>query len=145
VITAVAAPDLSSRPFILTVERIMVASPALLFLAWTEQFDRWFAAPGSVLMKRRDQFSLLLRNAVRRKPPSSLWTLPQARRRSPRGNDLGHGCNQRFETVVSVELAAHDRGTRLRLTHVGFADEESCTRHKEAWPKVLAHLDKGQY
>ena len=44
-------PDLSDRPLKLAVERIMVASPGALFQAWTRQFDRWFAAPGSVLME----------------------------------------------------------------------------------------------
>src|SRR5262252_2290152 len=48
---AVALPDPSSRSLQFTVERDMLASPSLLYRAWTEQFDRWFAAPGSLLMK----------------------------------------------------------------------------------------------
>src|SRR5918996_1256429 len=47
----VCPPDLSSRPFQLTVERTMSSTPDVLFRAWTEQIDQWFAAPGSVLMK----------------------------------------------------------------------------------------------
>jgi uncharacterized protein YndB with AHSA1/START domain len=48
---AIARRDLSSRPSRLTVERTMTLPPHVLYHAWTEQFDRWFAAPGSVLMK----------------------------------------------------------------------------------------------
>lgn len=47
----ITTPNLSERPFQLAVEREMETQPDVLFRAWTEQMDRWFAAPGSVLMK----------------------------------------------------------------------------------------------
>jgi Activator of Hsp90 ATPase homolog 1-like protein len=44
--------------------------------------------------------------------------------------------------VVTVELAPSGGGTRLRLTHAGFLDEESRDGHEQAWPLVLAQLDQ---
>lgn len=66
---SVTFPDLSSRPFRLTTERLMIASADVLYRAWTEQFDQWFAAPGSVIMKGEVNtvFFLKLATKLRRK------------------------------------------------------------------------------
>ncbi len=45
-------PDLSFRPLRIACEKTMAAPPGVLYPAWTsDRFDRWFAAPGTVLMR----------------------------------------------------------------------------------------------
>ena len=141
---AIAPPDLATRPFRLNVERVMNASPEVLYGAWTEHIDRWFAAPGTLLIqgKINTPFFFEVRHEGNRHPHYGRFLKLEPQRLVELTWLTGAGGTKGAETVVTVALVPQDKGTLLRLTHAGFADAESRDGHEQAWPRVLQHLDQ---
>jgi uncharacterized protein YndB with AHSA1/START domain len=142
-------PDLSKRPFNLTVERMMDSSADILFNAWTQQFGRWFAAPGTVLMNGEVNtvfyfetiFKFEGETEAQRNPHYGRFLRLEENRLIELTWVTGEKGTKGEETVVTVEIEPNIDGTLLRLNHAGFPDAESRNQHEEAWPLVLEQLD----
>ncbi|MCX5146131.1 SRPBCC domain-containing protein [Streptomyces sp. NPDC048550] len=143
-------PDLTERPHRLTVERAMIASEHTLYAAWTEEFDRWFAAPGSVVMRPEVNAPFFFETEFAREPGAARTRHPHYGRFLRLVPDrlveltwvTGRAGTAGAETVVTVELSPHPIGTTLHLTHAGFYDEAARDAHESAWHEILANQDE---
>ena len=139
-----ARPDLSARPSRCVIESTMKSSPQALYKAWTEQFDRWFAAQGTLLMRPEVDAPFFFETHYDggRHPHYGRFLSLEPDRLVEMTWVTGADGTEGAETVVSVEIAPRGSGSHVRLTHSGFANQASMKRHDEAWAEVLANQDK---
>lgn len=144
------APDLTDRPYALNVEHVFRAPAAALYAAWTEHFEVWFAAPGSVSMRAvidepfffEAEFKAENERAAKRYPHYGRFLRLAKNALIELTWVTGAGGTEGAETVLTVELQPAGEGTRLRLSHAGFGTEAVRDRHRHAWPLVLERLER---
>jgi uncharacterized protein YndB with AHSA1/START domain len=143
-------PDLTGRPWQLAAERLIPLPAGTLFKAWTLEFDRWFAAPGSALLTGQPNTPFFFETEFRPVPEVPVSRHPHYGRFLKLIPDTfiqltwvtGAGGTNGAETVLTVELIPQANGILVKLTHAGFADQTSMEAHRAAWPLVLEQLEK---
>jgi uncharacterized glyoxalase superfamily protein PhnB/uncharacterized protein YndB with AHSA1/START domain len=125
------------------VERMMPVPVATLYRAWTTGWGQWFAEPDSVRLTGELGtpffFEVAQRDAagvvVRRHPHYGRFLLLEREARVQ--ITWLTGGTEGAETVVTVSFTPEGDGTRVQLTHTGFASERARDAHTGAWPMVL--------
>jgi len=137
-------PDHSTRPLQLAVECSMAASAETIYAAFTERLDSWFAAPGTLSMTTEVGAPFFFETQFdgQRHPHYGRFLKLEPNEVVQITWVTGNPGTLGAETVVTVKITAQDSGATVNLSHAGFADVESMEGHEEAWPNVLAHLDK---
>lgn len=140
-------PDLTARPLQMICEHTLHADPADVYAAWTKNLDIWFAQAGTLSMTpelgrayffynrdewgRHPHYGRFL-DVIENQLIEITWIT---------GNGAAEG-TEGAETVLRIELIPIGSATKVRLTHMGFNSERSCTAHKDNWPLALELLDE---
>jgi uncharacterized protein YndB with AHSA1/START domain len=138
-IPGVTAPELPRAD----VEADLAASTSDIYRVWTQDFDAWFATPGTLMMRAEvgAPFYFDVEYDGKHHPHYGRFLALDPDRLVELTWVTGAGGTEGAETVVRIELTATDTGTHLVLAHTGFYTEESVEAARQAWPHVLRHLD----
>lgn len=49
---------------------------------------------------------------------------------------------EEYDTLLTLDFAAHGTGTELTLTHEQFATDQSRTNHEGGWTTVMDRMEK---
>lgn len=122
----------------------MTARPAAIYQAWTQEFDTWFATPGTLVMRAHAgepfYFDVAFEDQHHPHYGRILELVPD--RVVHFAWVTGAGGTDGAETHLHIELSPVADGTRLTLQQTGFYTEAAARAAADAWPHVLAHLDE---
>lgn len=146
----VCMPDLSDRPLSCYREKVFKFNRTMLYHAWTQGLDSWFAAKGSVLMNPVENAPFFFETVYKQESADKETRHPHYGRFLKLVPDqliemtwvTGHGGTEGAETVVRIEMHEVDHDVLLRVTQSGFKDEKSKDLHQYAWGYVLDKLDE---
>ena len=138
-------PDLSGRPHTARVERVLAPSPARVYAAFTTEWERWFAQPGTATMEAAvgRPFFFETRHQDTRYPHYGRFLRLDPNKLVELTWLTGARGTGGAETVLTVRLAPATGGTKMSLTHAGFYDAAAARQHEQAWQgPVLDELDR---
>lgn len=136
----------------LVIRRILNASPQRVYEAWTQpRLATEFICPEDITV---DEVSLDVRvggsyHIAMRRPDGEVWTVRGVYQDVQPGKRLAmtwkwdeeHPADEQ-ETLLTIELTPHGRGTELTLTHERFTSEESRGNHEHGWNSMLDKMEK---
>jgi uncharacterized protein YndB with AHSA1/START domain len=134
-------PDLSKRPHRLTAERTIAVAAQVLYRAWTDGFDRWFAVPGSVQATAIEGAPFFFETEADGEFQPHYGRFLRLERGRLVILTWVTSATLGVETVITIKLEPRANGTHLRLSHAGFPDAATLRRHEDAWPLMLAQLE----
>lgn len=132
----------------LAIDEFLPASPTTVFRALTEGalFARWMGPAGSTVTVHamepnvggRLSFTTRLRGGETVSLEGEYLEVDPPRRLVHTWRMVGDD----EVTTVTFALREHETGTRLVLTHEGFASDENRDRHEQGWRHHVRHMAK---